>query len=172
MTRTINAPIQLPDAFLEGVMVTAFEGGIGYWFRGLDYRRTDEGYAWIAGYDKEDGFTAVNAPAMCGYDYLDRAIIQTVIRGEGWDDPDGEVDAGEVLDCTTLIDLDTIALGIERIVSGQVPVSDTMLGYITADLADVQSTDEDTRRFAGGNIDADAADLIVQAGLMGEVVYG
>lgn len=55
-----------------------------------------------------------------------------------------------------------IGLGIERLVSGEVGVNSTLRGYISQGVAEKDA----------GHIDADAADVIVQAGLLGEIRYG
>ncbi len=59
------------------------------------------------------------------------------------------------------VDYTTIALGIERLLSGAVKVRADIRASI---LADVKENE--------GNIDSDAADCIVQAGLFNEIVYG
>lgn len=61
-----------------------------------------------------------------------------------------------------LVNLETIATGISRIVQNDVQVR--------ADLRAVIA--EASRENDGGLVDADAADVIVQAALFGQVVYG
>jgi hypothetical protein len=61
-----------------------------------------------------------------------------------------------------LVDADVIEKGIEALKNGEAKVNSTILGWI------VEGDNEND----AGNIDATAADCIVQAGLFGEVVYG
>jgi hypothetical protein len=160
ITRTV--PLALPREFLEGIMVTAYEGGVGYWFRGWAHEQTETGYAWIAGYDHEDAFGETDLPPFQGYRDLDKAVRKALIDG----------DNDKIAETFTLIDADTIADGIERLLSGQVGVNRAILSAIQADVQEATSPDPQVRKYAGGNIDADAADAIVQAGIWGELVYG
>jgi hypothetical protein len=72
------------------------------------------------------------------------------------DDDSGYEQEGKV------ITPDVIATGISRIVSGEVEVRSDLKRWIT----------EGARDNEGGMIDAEAADVIVQAGIFGEVIYG
>jgi hypothetical protein len=58
--------------------------------------------------------------------------------------------------------LDEAATGITRIMSGQVPVADYIVGYIRRAI-----TESDP-----GHIDCEAADVIAQAAILGELRYG
>lgn len=60
------------------------------------------------------------------------------------------------------INLETVRLGIERILSGTFKVRTDIIGAIAIDNADPESCD----------IDSEAADCIVQAGLLNEIRYG
>lgn len=60
------------------------------------------------------------------------------------------------------VDAKVIETGIQRILDGTVKVADVIQGYIMRGVLD-----EDA-----GDIDATAADCIVQSGLFNEVVYG
>lgn len=72
------------------------------------------------------------------------------------DDESGYEDDG------LLVTLDTIQLGIDRITDGAVGVRSSLRNDIT--FADAEND--------AGEIDAGAADVIVQAGLLGEVKFG
>ena len=72
------------------------------------------------------------------------------------DDEDGYEEEGLYLT------LKEIGLGIQRLMSGDVGVNSTLLGYISQAVAE---------KYAG-HIDSDAADVIVQAGLLNEIRYG
>lgn len=58
------------------------------------------------------------------------------------------------------VDLTTVANGIEAILSGKVGLRSDLLRQVYSTITDDM------------DVDADAADCIVQAGLFGEVVYG
>jgi hypothetical protein len=60
------------------------------------------------------------------------------------------------------ITVETIRLGIERILSGSVKVRSDLVAQVATGNAFNEA----------GDIDADGADVIVQAGLFGEIVYG
>lgn len=80
-------------------------------------------------------------------------LIRAEIIEVGDDDDDGPHHT---------INVEVIRLGIERLLSEEVKVNRTILGYV---LSGVREND-------AGYIDADAADAIVQAGLFNELVYG
>lgn len=60
------------------------------------------------------------------------------------------------------ITLDTIKTGIERILSGAVGVRSDLIGQVATGNA----------RNDAGEIDSEGADVIVQAGLLNDIVYG
>lgn len=60
--------------------------------------------------------------------------------------------------------LDTVHTGILAVLQPGFNVNDTIKGYVLSALLNEEPD--------AGHIDADAADVIVQAGLFGEVVYG
>lgn len=150
-TRPLTITVKVTDDFLEGVLVTAYEGGIGYWFRGLDQKQSEQGYSWIAGYDHEDAFIESGLPGGCGAVALDE-----------W------IEAGNGTEFVTVLDAEVVMLGITRLLSGEAQVNDTYLGYILTDVLANAADPTD----GGGMIDSSAADCIVQAGIFGEVVYG
>lgn len=114
-------------------MGTALEGGIGYWCKA----------------DIEHG----SDDPLNDFYYKSFGAYDT----EEFDEDDEDASyLGNV-------NYETIALGIERILTGKVKVSSQIVGWI---LEDVVAGGE------AGSIDADAADCIVQAGLLNEIRYG
>ena len=83
-----------------------------------------------------------------------------------WDDTDGMVALAEIqVDDTGeryTLDADVINLGIERIRSGEVQINRTVKSWIL--LGDAEND--------AAEIDSLAADCIVQAGVLGDIVYG
>ena len=123
------------DQFLDDVIVTAVEGGVGYWSFAQAYRWHRDG-----DYDTppEDGVTVEL-----------RAI-------EDGDDPQD----------WTRVDRALIAAAMERLASGPVhSLHDSIRGRLVGQYVIARD---------GGEYDFDAgdADIIVQVGLFGEVVYG
>jgi len=128
------------DQFLDDVIVTAVEGGVGYWSFAQAYRWHRDG-----DYDTppEDGVTVEL-----------RAI-------EDGDDPQD----------WTRVDRALIAAAMERLASGPVhSLHDSIRGRLVGQYVIAR----DGRWMDGGDYDFDAgdADIIVQVGLFGEVVYG
>ena len=62
-----------------------------------------------------------------------------------------------------LISVNTIIEGIQKIVSGNVEINPSIISYILSDIG---------QGLAGGYIDGEALDVIIQVGLFGEIVYG
>lgn len=112
---------------LTNVLITAVEGGVGYWASCSDYN-----------YSNPD-------PDNRG------AVLYELEEGDG----------AEALHVT----LHTIEVGMERIVRKDCPVCSN-IWKIVACVWEDPSGDE------VGDVDAEVADCIVQAGLFGEVVYG
>ena len=65
------------------------------------------------------------------------------------------------------ITLDTIFLGIQRIISEAVPIRNDLFIQVLRGVMAAGNGDE----FAAGEIDSDAADCVVQAGLFNELTY-
>lgn len=80
-----------------------------------------------------------------------RAVLHQLAEDES-----GYVEAGQI------VTLDVIARGLSLLASGEVGVRSDLKALIG------QASHEND----AGMIDADAADVIVQAGLLGEIVYG
>jgi hypothetical protein len=62
-----------------------------------------------------------------------------------------------------LISVNTIIEGIQKIVAGNVEINHSYISYILSDLG---------QGLAGGYIDGETLDVIIQVGLFGEIVYG
>jgi hypothetical protein len=69
----------------------------------------------------------------------------------------------ENTDLEHLISVNTIIEGIQKIVAGNVEINRSIISYIISDIGE---------GLAGGYIDGDALDAIIQVGLFGEIVYG
>ena len=127
--------------FLGDIIVTAVEGGTGYWAQVSQYQYDEtlldpKGVRVIVGERQGDATQAT--------------------LHELNDDESGYRDEG--LELT----LDAVARGIGRIKSGEIGVNSRLRKEIL--IGD--------RENDAGNIDADGADVIVQAGLLGEIRYG
>lgn len=110
------------NLFLQDVLITAVEGGTGYW-------------------------------AACS--------------GYFWDDDSPEdarvtLHPEDVQDENHLVTVETIAKGIALIRTNTVLLNSTLRKWIV----------EADRENDAGMIDADGADVIVQAALFGEIIYG
>lgn len=114
---------------------------------GIGYWSQCSQYQWID--EHEDGRVYVPVGERVGDDA--RAVVHVLN-----DDESGYVEDGLV------IDIEVVARGLRLIIDGGAGVHDRIRGNVrTAD-----------RENDAGYIDADDADVIVQAGLLGEVVYG
>jgi hypothetical protein len=60
------------------------------------------------------------------------------------------------------VNIETVATGIAKLKEGNIQVNSELLGWILAGSA----------KNDGGDIDAEAADVILQAALFGELIYG
>jgi len=136
------------EAFLTSVIITAIEGGIGYWAvaRNYDWGTKEGGQHSLDGamYARahvrpQDGFAAVAEP---GYP---RKTLDDKGR---WG----------------ILDIDAVAHGLGRLRKDE----DNKLcaKSIRKHILGASAVNE------GGDIDANDADIIVQVALLGEVVYG
>lgn len=138
---------EITDAFLSHVLETAVEGACSYW---ADVNAESTGNA--AGIDDVRDFDVS--------DYVDEDATD--------DDKDGLVYTAASFvvskDPTQggTLDLQGIADAIERVASGEVEVPPAIREIILAAVRDGDASD----------IDAEAADCIVQVGLFDEIVYG
>ena len=143
-------------AFLHGLFTTALEGGIGYWSACSKYRWSE---------DSEGLFSDIN-----GF----YAVIEPT-EDNTWGIWEGNRDTQPLR-----IDLDVMARGarlmnwyVQGIVDGrgrQVPLD--QIKPWPADHYHWQYVEAYTTLGQSGDYDAGTADMIVQFGLFGEVVYG
>ena len=113
------------EEFLDDVIVTAIEGGIGYW-------------------------------SVChSYKWQDQPEVTAVIQE--WDEWEDKAIGDKIT-----VDRALIRKGIKQVLSGEADVHKSMVKLIAA----ANATND------GGDIDADAADVIVQAAIFGTLTYG
>jgi hypothetical protein len=112
--------------FLQDVLITAVEGGTGYWAACDSYRWSDE--------EPEAAFVR---------------LMEETKPGHYGGTPED-------------VDIDTIARGIARVLDPEFRVNAQIRQWIR----------EGNRDNDAGMIDTDAADVIVQAALFGELRYG
>jgi hypothetical protein len=144
MTRTRSKE---REQFLADIITGAVEGGTGYWAQVSQYQWVDTFSVRIG-----DAETA-DVKVVCGKRQGDEA---RATLHEMNDDETGYKDEG--LDLT----IDAVATGIGKIIRGEVSVHESYRKRIA----------EASRENDAGNIDAEDADIIAQAALLGEVVYG
>lgn len=75
---------------------------------------------------------------------------------------DAECDEPEESEWRHKVDYDAIRRGLQLVLSPEFKVNDTIRGYVQAGVVNNDA----------GNIDAEAADVIVQAACFGKLVYG
>lgn len=143
MPRTINVPIEITDQFAADVMTTALEGGVGYWLQVGKVHRAQN----------KDGLDQ-------GLDYL--SIYQV-------DEPrDAETEElfdmanfkpGFEVNRPSAITLNHVFKGIEMLFErGVLPGRDDIRASVS--------------KLEQGDIDSDAADVILQLGFFGDTVFG
>jgi hypothetical protein len=109
------------EQYLDDILTTAVEGGIGYWSVGRKYVWSDDGPASVE------------------------------IKQDDEDD-----------DTWHLVDRSAIRKGIAMVLSGEAKVHESY----------AQTLRRAERELDAGEIDGELADIIVQAAILGEVVYG
>jgi hypothetical protein len=82
------------------------------------------------------------------------------------------VDAEDESEVFGTVNKQTIEKGVSLIVSGKVKISNDLRAQVFTLLSDETWTDSHGRTLPEFDIDASAADCIVQAGLFGEIIYG
>lgn len=132
------------EQFLADIICTAIEGGTNYWATTLAYR-------WM---DRETG---EDLPPKEVYAVIaDSEEMEDYRRGE-------QVSRQEFIEkIGKRIDIEVIATGIRKVQSKDFRINGTLLECIR-----VGDKEDDA-----GLIDADGADVIVQAALFGEIVFG
>lgn len=149
---TLTSEIDIPQSVLSDILITAVEGGIGYWARGYGYHWSDERpeTTSITVVEFESAAEAFDLDIRYDFSELDDIVENGVHQLDGF---------------KWHITTDVIETGIERILNnagGNAPVG--LSGRLFADVSNIDNADWD--------YDANDADIIVQMGLWGEVVYG
>jgi len=145
---TISTKVEVPEGVLSDILITAVEGGIGYWARGYNYHWSDEN-------PETTSITVIEfeEAAALGYDIWSY-----------WNELDTAHDNGDkdLNGYTWGVTIHTIESGIQAILndSHPSPLKTRLLEYVT----DIENADWD--------FDAVDADVIVQMGLWGKVIYG
>lgn len=144
-TIEVNNRYEVTDEFLQDVMITACEGGIGYWSQLWPKNEGDKCYDYDRPWQYIQEFDEDNDD---DYDLV--AVMLGIDPKPGFTGP------GHV------IDHDVIKRGISTILSGSVSISRDIAKDIRIAADEIDA----------GYIDTEAADCIVQVGLFGKIVYG
>lgn len=133
--------------FYADIVTSAVEGGIGYW-------SAAEVYKWFD--PKLDGGTAEPGPQGTANAYAIIVPADEEAATAEWPKYDGECPSA-------LVDVDLVRRAVGKIVRGQ----------LSHELRDdlVTSIRTGYRAFDASHVDAEAADVIVQVGVFGEVVF-
>lgn len=124
--------------FLSDIITTAVEGGIGYWSQCSHYQWTEDGAVHVVVGRRNlrtDAYAVVHEATDNGDGYRDEPLM---------------------------VDIETVARGIGRLVNKEVGIHATLRGSLL-----YANSENDA-----GEIDADLADCIVQAGIFNEIIYG
>lgn len=107
------------------------------------------------------------------------SLITECKRREDKDDPDylfwqevTLVDAEDETEKFGVVSKETIEKGVSAILSGTIGLRRDLLTQVQTLLSGETWTDSHGRTLSEFDIDADAADCIVQAGLFGQIVFG
>lgn len=135
------------QSFYAGIISTALEGGIGYWSAAEEYRWFDP---YLEGGSCEPG------PQGTANAY---AVIVPADEESSWAEWP-EHDGGQ----RVRVGIELVRRAVNQIVRGEVGhhIRDDIVTKIRRGL----------REWDAGEIDADAADVIVQVGVFGKVVFG
>lgn len=142
------------EQFLADIITAAIEGGTGYWASVARYKWEDREpkhvCAAIIVTDDDEGRAKRRAAGAAKREATGEAklTVDEALAIEGSD--------------VHAITIETIAAGIGRITRGELTIREDLRRLIA----------EASRENDAGDIDADAADCIVQAALFGELVYG
>jgi hypothetical protein len=128
--------------FLGDIITAAVEGGTGYWAQVSQYQYVDR-------WSEPEGRIAVCVGTR-------QAGGARATLHEMNDEETGYKAEG------LLLNADAVARGLGKIKRGEVQINDSLRALIMRADADNDA----------GDIDADAADVITQVALLGEIVYG
>jgi hypothetical protein len=142
------------EQFLADIITAAVEGGTGYWAQCARYK-------W-EGLDAKD----VHAVLLAEDDDDAREKRREAGAKKRAETGDGRLTVDEALAIegggALLLNIDAVARGIGRITRGEIQINASLKKLIA----------EASRENDAGDIDADAADAIAQAALLGELTYG
>jgi len=140
---TINMKRELDDEFVSNVLITAFDGSYGgCWYWADLYRDGTEPAFRVT---EPDTWTGVR-----------------IALGDQVEETTGEDVLDSLMEAGVWVDADTIRVGIQRLLDGDVKVNDYILEYLTRAVAEADA----------GDVDSDVADCIVQAGVFGKLIFG
>ncbi len=145
MSIQIKVERELDDEFVSDVLVTAFDGSYGGCWYWADSKRVDENQGPWGYVSEEEGadWAFVNITLQQGDDTGNKVLDAMMQKG-------------------VRVDGEAIRVGIQRIMDGDVGVSDDIRNHIVRGVLEGDA----------GEIDAIGADCIVQAGVFGELIYG
>ena len=148
---TLKTTVEIPKIVLSDLLITAVEGGIGYWARGYDYRWSDEHpeTTRIVVVEYESAAQDLGLDIWSDWNELDTAHENGDMRLVGY---------------TWGITTHTIECGIQAILNSDFGGCNNLKGRLFADVTNIDH--------AGWDYDALDADVIVQMGLWGKVIYG
>lgn len=149
---TASTELSKRDEFLAYVLTTAVEGGIGYWSRIQDYEQRENG-TWVE-------ITLVDYVMAEEMGALDKYEGDLNPLWSGMQIVDELYEAGKIpKEAIHKVTLKTIAKGLGIVRKQGVSCYD----------ASIMLADRDND---AGEIDSCAADVIVQAGIFGKILYG
>jgi len=123
--------------FLGDIITTAVEGGTNYWAQVSQYQYVHDGNVHV--------YTGMRVGDET------RAVLHQLNEDES-----------DYLTEGMVLTLDAVKKGIDRIVSGEVGVSDRIVDAVKRAASELDA----------GEIDSSDADVIAQVALLGDVVYG
>ncbi len=155
--------------FLSDVLVSAVEGGIGYWADMKDYQWKDEPKTTVCVYERPSCNPAFKVGDRVEFapDNLQATVISIGpirIRPDDEGEDEFTVAASWLIpmDKWHTIGLNEVARGIGLVIDKDFNLNGQMKSWIRDGNAENDA----------GNIDSGCADAIVQAAIFGEVVYG
>jgi hypothetical protein len=125
----VTIEVVVSDQFIEDLLTTAAEGGIGYW-------------ATLVWWD-----VASHMPRYTGCYIVDRGDERTPEPDAAW----------------MVADREAVERGLALVLAGKAKVHSSYVGMVAQALRNQED---------GCELDAEGADIVVQAALFGEVVYG
>jgi hypothetical protein len=155
-SKTIVIAVEVSDGLCASILCSAIEGGTGYWAMVDEVTRVHTpGHNW----DAPVGAPTRDPEIPHPWAYVSALFIDTEFDEDAYDKDDP--DTHPQFEPQT-VDYALIRKGIERILTPGADIGPKLRGYVCAGVMDND----------GGQIDADAADAIVQFGMFGKLVFG